>query len=68
MGDEGIEHPPLSLSKTAISQEGDAESDAHNAPTPIQDPDLAQIVAAWSALPEHIKAAVLALVQVNSGR
>jgi hypothetical protein len=27
------------------------------------DPDLARIIDAWSALPDHIKAAVLALVQ-----
>ena len=33
-------------------------------PNPLPD-DLAQIVAAWSSLPEHIKAAIKALVQTN---
>ena len=31
------------------------------------DPDLARVVAAWPALPEHIKAAVLALVRTAGG-
>ncbi len=35
-----------------------------NPPEPSQvDPDLAQIVAAWPALPEHVRLAVLALVE-----
>lgn len=63
MGDEGIEHPPLALSKTAISAEGSAKSGAHDAPTPIQEPDLTQIIAAWPGLPDHIKAAIKTLVQ-----
>jgi len=68
VGDEGIEHPPLALSETAISLSGGAKFDAHDAPNPIQDSDLTQIIAAWPRLPEHIKTAILALVQVNSGR
>jgi len=30
-------------------------------------PDVAEIVAAWPRLPEHIKAAIKALVQTDSG-
>jgi hypothetical protein len=66
MGDEGIEHPPLALSKTTISPSGGAESGAHDAPDPIRDPDLAQIMAAWPELAQHIKAAIMALVQSAS--
>jgi hypothetical protein len=33
------------------------------APLAAADPDLERVVEAWSALPPHIKAAILALVQ-----
>jgi hypothetical protein len=67
MGDIGPEHSPLALSKTAISAESGAKSDAHDAPSPIHDPDLTQIVAVWQQLPEHIKAAIKALVNTQNG-
>ena len=62
MGDIGLEHPPLTVSKTPISAEGGAKSDAHDAPKPIYDPDLTKIIEVWPTLSEHIKAAVKALV------
>jgi hypothetical protein len=34
----------------------------------LRDPDLALIVERWQTLPEHIKAAIKALVQVDGGR
>jgi len=68
VGDTGLEHPPLEQSKNPISASGSAESGAPNAPnTPKipQDPDLAIVVEHWPNLPEHIKAAIKALIQTN---
>ncbi len=66
MGRIGLEHPPLKPPRTAISTSGGAKSDARDAPKPVQDPDLTNIMVAWPELPEHIKAAVKALVQPHT--
>jgi hypothetical protein len=63
-----FEHPPLAVSKTPISGEGGTESgtpDALNTPQTPKDPDLAIVVEHWPNLPEHIKAAINALIQTN---
>jgi hypothetical protein len=68
MGGTGLEHPPLEQSKTQISTSGGAKSGAPNAsdtPQPPQDPDLTLVVERWPNLPEHIKAAIKALIQTN---
>ena len=65
MGDAGLEHPPLTPSKTPILASGGAKSDAPHAPKPPQDSDFAALVKAWPNLPGHIKAAIKALVQTR---
>jgi len=64
MGRAGHEHPPLTPSRSAISASDGAKSDAHDAP----DPDLAEIATLWPKLPEHIRAAVMALVAARGER
>jgi hypothetical protein len=63
----GFERTPLALSKTPISDTPSAKSGAPDAPNTPLDPDLAQIVDCWPTLPEHIKAAVMALVNTQNG-
>jgi hypothetical protein len=68
LGDEGIEHPPLALSKTPISETLSAKRGAPNAENTPLDPDLALLHDRWPKLPEHIRQAVLALVRSTSGK
>jgi hypothetical protein len=58
----GFERTPLALSKTPISKTPGAESGAPSAQDAPLDPDLALIQNRWPKLPEHIKAAIRALV------
>ena len=66
MGRVGHEHPPLTVSKTAISGKCGAKSDAHDAPNTIQDPDLAAVVKAWPDLPEQTRRAIKALIEKHN--
>jgi len=63
IGDTGLEHPPLALTKSAISAGGGAKSGAHDAPKPISNPELESVIEAWPTLPEHIKVTIKTLVK-----
>jgi hypothetical protein len=58
----GLEHPSLALSKTRISAEAGAKSDAHDAPQPPKDPDLAFIQHHWPELSPEIRNAITHMV------
>lgn len=59
----GFEQSKFKPPKTTISRTERAESGALPDEKPLSDPDLALIQERWPELPEHIKAAVLALVR-----
>ena len=61
----GLELSPLALSKTPISETRGAESGAPKDENTPLDLDLAYIQERWPKLPEHVKAAVLALVRTE---
>jgi hypothetical protein len=62
MGGTGLEHPGESTENTATSPTGGAESGALGAREAPIDPSLAAVVDAWPALPDAIKAGILAMV------
>ena len=63
----GFEQTPLAAPKIPISENELAKSDVPNAENTPLYPDLALIQDGWPNLPEHIKAAVLALVRNVAG-
>ncbi|MHC4165772.1 MAG: hypothetical protein ACYSWQ_02315 [Planctomycetota bacterium] len=65
MPETGVELSGIKAPKTPILESDGAKSDARDAQNPPQDADLAAIVKAWRELPEHIKAAIKALVQTH---
>jgi hypothetical protein len=80
VGDAGLEQFPKGTGNTIHRVEGAAESGAsesQNGPEtarrtavdrPEVDPELARVVEAWPDLPEHIRAAVMALVTSASAK
>ncbi len=54
--------------KATSPSEERARNERENPPAFTPDPDLEKLVAAWPDLPEHIRAAVLALVDTNAKR
>jgi len=70
MGGKGLEHPTESPGKTALAKPGGAESGARGAPEgrtdTRADPDLAAVIHAWPALPDVLKAGILAMVRASA--
>ena len=65
----GVEPPVVKAqkpTKSLNSKESGAKSDARRAPKAPKDPDLDVVVKAWPELPEHIKAAIKALIQTQN--
>lgn len=59
----GSEHPPLTLSKTPISQNQRAESGALSDEKPPTDPKLARLIEAWPKLSEAVRQEILRLAE-----
>jgi hypothetical protein len=65
LGPRDYESPePLDASKTCAARRSGRRS---TPAAPPAAPDLAQVTAAWAHLPEHLKAAILALVNSSKG-
>jgi hypothetical protein len=60
---EGSELPPKNIGKIAKSEKGAAKSDAFSTKNPEIGHDLARVLEAWPTLPDHIRKAILALVE-----
>jgi hypothetical protein len=58
-----FEHTQENTGILANSQKGAAKSDAFSTKNPEISPDLARVIQAWSTLPDHIRKAILALVE-----
>jgi len=56
-----IDSPVDTSERQALAPDG-AQEGAPTADTPVIYPDLAQVATAWATLPDHIRAAILALV------
>jgi len=61
----GIEHGPKSSGNPGVGNQSGAQSGAVAARESPIDPEFAAVVNAWPALPEAIKAGILAMVRAT---
>lgn len=59
----GIRTPRKNAGKTQVTNQSGAESGALGAREAPIDPELAAVVEAWPALPDAIKAGILAMIR-----
>jgi hypothetical protein len=65
MGDQGLEHPPLAGSKTAIFENLRTESGTPKDEKPPQDSDLARLIDRWLGLSRETRQAILDLAPIG---
>jgi len=58
----GLELPPQNTEKSAISENGGAESGAFSVESSSLEPNLQQIIDAWPTLPEAFRGAIMAMI------
>lgn len=66
--DNALEHPVFSSGNTALSGRGGAESGAVGARGGAIDSELAEVVAAWPALSDDTRQAVLVIARKAAAR
>jgi len=64
----GVEQPHNPSKKTPGSETGGAESGAQRAPNGPIDPQLKQVIDAWSNLPQAVKAGILAMIDATQAK
>jgi len=62
---KGSEHLRKSAGKPSLSKSGGAESGALPAKMPPIDPGLAEVIKAWPALLESVRAGILAMIKAT---
>ena len=65
VGDEGLEPSPFSPENQRVCDQSGAKSGARIARAGLSGPDLATVIAAWPALPQAIKAGIVAMVRAT---
>jgi hypothetical protein len=65
VGGTGVELPQENTGNTEIRNQSGAESGALGAREAPLDPDLLAVVDAWPALPESVKAGILAMIRAT---